>query len=112
MPNNSNGFITGFTLGMVAGACGFYLYATKDGAKVRRQIREEFEQAYATIPESEKQAYPDTLRGAIKHFFESIWVDSDLNQQDSSSKPRVANRPKQNTSAKTATKSPKFKNTK
>ncbi len=114
MPNDhsASGFVTGFTLGMVAGACGFYLYATQDGARVRKQIREEFERAYAAIPEREKNSYPNSLRGAIKHFFESVWVESGVGRQQSASKTKTKPKSQTTLSPKAAVKSPRFKNTK
>lgn len=108
MPNNGSGFLTGFTLGMVAGACGFYLYGTKQGAKVRGQIRDEFQKAYNAIPDAEKNAYPDSIRGSLKLMMDGILLDPAQKEQDKTKKKTKI----PSTVPKTPKKASRFKNTK
>jgi hypothetical protein len=37
-PKDTGSFTTGFTLGLFAGAAGYYLFGTEQGAKLRKQI--------------------------------------------------------------------------
>jgi len=38
-------FMTGFTVGLFAGATGYFLFATKQGAQLRRQLLKDWEDA-------------------------------------------------------------------
>jgi gas vesicle protein len=38
-------FVTGFTIGLFAGAAGYFLFATKKGAQVRKQLSQDWEDA-------------------------------------------------------------------
>jgi hypothetical protein len=42
-------FIGGLALGMFAGAAGFFLFGTKDGAKTRVKIEKEWQEAKVTL---------------------------------------------------------------
>lgn len=42
---NQGSFLGGLALGMFAGAAGFFLFATKDGAKTRQKLEKEWEGA-------------------------------------------------------------------
>lgn len=42
-------FLTGFTLGLFAGATGYFLFGTDRGAKVRRELKTEWDQAQAGL---------------------------------------------------------------
>lgn len=43
--NDSGQFTTGFTLGLLAGAAGFFLFGTKRGREVRHRLQAEWERA-------------------------------------------------------------------
>lgn len=45
MSDQEGSFLTGFTVGLFAGAAGYYLFATKKGAKLRTQLSQEWQQA-------------------------------------------------------------------
>lgn len=52
MSDQSQGsFIGGLALGMFAGAAGYFLFATKDGSKVRKKIEEEWQEAKVVLAE-------------------------------------------------------------
>lgn len=43
--HDSNSFVTGFTFGLFAGAAGYFLFGTKKGEELRRQLVIEWEEA-------------------------------------------------------------------
>ncbi len=47
--SDSGSFITGFTLGIFAGAFGYYAFATKDGKKLTTKISAEWAAAKSTL---------------------------------------------------------------
>jgi hypothetical protein len=52
MSNNDQGsFIGGLALGMFAGAAGYFLFATKDGSKVRKKMEGEWKEAKVILAE-------------------------------------------------------------
>ncbi|NCN87335.1 MAG: YtxH domain-containing protein [Candidatus Pacebacteria bacterium] len=48
---NQGSFIGGLALGMFAGAAGYFLFATKDGSKVRKEIEKEWQEAKEVLAE-------------------------------------------------------------
>lgn len=47
--SESNSFVTGFTIGLFAGAAGYFLFATEKGAKLRKQLADEWEVAKSQL---------------------------------------------------------------
>ncbi|MBD3279376.1 MAG: hypothetical protein GF390_01550 [Candidatus Pacebacteria bacterium] len=43
--DNQGSFLTGFSLGLFAGAAGFFLFATQDGRKTQKRLAAEWAQA-------------------------------------------------------------------
>lgn len=43
--NQSGSFVTGFTVGLFAGAAGYFLFATDRGEKVRQELQKEWKEA-------------------------------------------------------------------
>lgn len=48
---NQGSFIGGLALGMFAGAAGYFLFATKDGSKVRKKMENEWKEAKVILTE-------------------------------------------------------------
>lgn len=51
--SDSGSFTTGFTLGIFAGALGYFLFGTKDGNSMRQKIAREWEQAKEKLIEED-----------------------------------------------------------
>lgn len=50
MSEQSQGsFINGLAIGMFAGAAGYFLFATKDGSKIRKKVENEWQEAKAVL---------------------------------------------------------------
>ncbi len=55
MQEDSHGsFLNGFTIGLFAGAMGYFLFATDKGQKVRKQLNTEWEKARKELEDSGK----------------------------------------------------------
>ncbi len=50
-PAEQGSFMVGFTLGIFAGAAGYYLFATENGEKLRKKLTKEWEEAKANMIE-------------------------------------------------------------
>lgn len=48
---NQGSFLGGLALGLFAGAAGYFLFGTKDGEKVRKNIEQEWNSAKGTLAE-------------------------------------------------------------
>ena len=48
---NQGSFLGGLALGLFAGAAGYFLFATKDGAKIRRDVEKEWQSAKISLAE-------------------------------------------------------------
>ena len=60
-------FTTGFTVGLFAGAAGYYLFGTKQGAQLRRQLVQDWEDAKEHLVEEGVIAHSNvSLRGLLK----------------------------------------------
>ena len=46
---SASSFLPGFTMGLLAGAAGYYLFATEEGQQVRERLNEEWERAKAEM---------------------------------------------------------------
>lgn len=49
--HNQGSFVGGLALGMFAGAAGYFLFATKDGSKVRKKMEGEWKEAKVILAE-------------------------------------------------------------
>lgn len=70
MQEDSHGsFLNGFTIGLFAGAMGYFLFATDKGQKVRKQLNTEWEKAKKELEDSGKI---EKGKGTLRDFFGEI----------------------------------------
>lgn len=112
-------FLNGFTVGLFAGAAGYFLFGTKKGETIRHKISEEWEQAKVQLAD---QGVIESSDMTIREFLASIIEKSSFrdlidttNITDSTSKKTAKNQAKPSKSSKTTkeTQAPKrrlFKN--
>jgi len=50
-PSHPSSFLSGMTLGMMAGAVGYFLFATKKGGKIRRQLIKQAQEGWDEVGE-------------------------------------------------------------
>ncbi len=74
----SSSFMTGFTVGLFAGAAGYYLFATEKGKKLRRQLSQEWELAKDQLVADGAIVNPQTnLREFLHELFEKAFTFSE-----------------------------------
>lgn len=101
--SDQGSFLTGITIGMIAGAAGYFLFGTKDGKKIRKDLTKEWEGAKLHLLTQGKIDNPQlSLKDVIAEFINSMAPDDPKAQKAAASKTKVA--PKQKSSKK-------FKNT-
>lgn len=117
MPTEDSGtpsFVTGFSLGLIAGAAGFILFGTKKGVQLRRQLQQAFAEAYREeLAAGDELGAPASLREFLSAAVDKVKAELKL-----ANPPSGAQAGKNTASAKTksgkqkagSTKS-KFKNT-
>lgn len=72
--HDEGSFLTGFSLGIFAGAMGFFLFGTNDGKKIRHDLNQEWEKAKVKLAEDGIIANPDqNLRDVIHDYVAKIW---------------------------------------
>ncbi len=72
---DQSSFVSGFTIGLFAGAAGYFLFGTKRGAQIRRQLAEEWEDAQEHLSRegmvqpgvSLRDFFQDLLHTTVKH---------------------------------------------
>ena|SRR5258708_2804578 len=65
--SSQTSFTTGFTVGLFAGAAGYYLFGTKQGAVLRRQLLKDWEEAKEHLVEEGVISHNNvSLRGLFK----------------------------------------------
>lgn len=93
-------FLTGFSLGLFAGAIGFFLFASDDGKKYRQLINQEWEQAKDKLAEKGLiKSKNISLRSLVAHFLPQIESTSKKNKPLAKAKALPAQR--KSTSTKT-----------
>jgi hypothetical protein len=71
--NSGGSFLSGFTFGLFAGAAGYFLFGTERGAKVRRQLEEEWRAAQSKMfSEGVIDAPTISLRDMLKDFVHKV----------------------------------------
>ena len=75
MPQKDQGsFLTGFSLGLFAGAAGYFLFGTHSGKKVRQDLSKEWDQAKEKLAQDGIIDDPDaSLRDVVHKFVAKIW---------------------------------------
>lgn len=93
-------FLTGFTVGLFAGAAGLFLFGTKDGEKVRRSLNQEWKQAKEKLAEDGVIENKDqTLREIVEGVFKKIQGE----MQSSTHQPNKTSRSKKTPTKKKKT---------
>ncbi len=84
-------FLTGFTVGMLAGAAGLFLFGTKDGSKIRKQLSQEWDSAKLQLFTQGHIDNPQAKLGDIvRDFMNSLTVEASKSTPKSAkSKPAV-----------------------
>ncbi|MFZ1721281.1 MAG: YtxH domain-containing protein [Microgenomates group bacterium] len=77
MKNNSSSdsgsFVTGFTIGLFAGAVGYYLFASKKGTTLLKKVTSEWEKAQKQFPEEITETLSNVnIRSLITNAVDSI----------------------------------------
>jgi gas vesicle protein len=92
-------FLTGFTIGLFAGAAGYFLFATDKGGKVRKSLAREWQEAQQSWLATEQVAGGTaSLRDLARDFFSQILgTESPSAKKTASSKKATPTVHKKNT---------------
>lgn len=107
-------FVTGFGLGLLAGAAGFVLFGTKKGSIIRRDLQKAFAQAYEQeIASGAVTGEAISLRDFLTTAFTNVKAELELESTTAAKQTKVSSRHSAKTrghkSKSTETKT-KFKN--
>lgn len=90
-PPEQSSFVAGFSLGLIAGAAGYFLFATERGAKVRKQLITEWEGAKdQMVKEGVLPNKQVSIRQFLQNMFEEVFQASLPDELMTSSKQRKA----------------------
>lgn len=94
--DDQGSFLTGFTLGIFAGAAGYYLFATDKGKKLRTELNKEWEQARSQIgPETfQHSSIRDMLYSLAKAMQIDLPAKKEKGSPKKSSKPSTSSKNK------------------
>lgn len=107
--DDSGSFLTGFTLGMFAGAASLFLFGTERGNKVRSRMAEEWEEAKEYL---EEEGVIEKGKTTIRDVFKSV-VDNIQQRQSEAKKAKPKAKPQTIAKKPTSKSAPKkFKRTK
>jgi hypothetical protein len=70
--SESGGFIAGFSLGVFAGAAGYFLFGTQKGAKLRRRLINEWDNAKDHLV---KEGVIDDPQISLRDFFQNLFKE-------------------------------------
>ncbi len=82
--NEHGSFLTGFTIGLFAGAASLFLFGTKRGAKVRTRLAQEWDEAKHYL---ESEGVIEQGKTSIRDVFQSIVDNFQDHQEPTKSKP-------------------------
>ena len=107
---DNGSFLTGFTIGLFAGAAGYFLFATDKGEKARKALAKEWQEAQQSWFTSEEVG-PGTssLRELAKDFFGTL-IQGGASATRASKEDTMEKEKKASTAKKTTSAAPK-KNT-
>lgn len=100
--SDTGSFLGGFTLGIFAGAAGFFLFGTDKGRRLKDVLVDEWQQA--------KSQLPDRGDGLMNiHSLRDLWgiIQTNIEQATEEGKAKAAARPRKKTTGKVS----KFKGT-
>lgn len=100
--SDSGSFLGGFTLGIFAGAAGFFLFGTDKGRKLKEELVREWQHAQAELPDR-----GDGLMNIQS--LRDVWgiIQNSIEQATADGKAKVAARPRKKSPEKVS----KFKGT-
>lgn len=81
--SDNGSFWTGFSVGMLAGAVSYFLFATDKGEKVRKELKDEWHQAQKQTIEPAGQAAAVSIRTLIKDVIDQVTTRFDLQEKKS-----------------------------
>ncbi len=101
-PAQQGSFVSGFTIGLMAGAAGYFLFGTQRGTAIRKQLIKEWEGAKENmVKEGVIADNQISLRGVIQQFVQSAFqVSVDLSKTSLAAKARKGKPVKRRGSAK------------
>lgn len=71
--NSGGSFLSGFTIGLFAGAAGYFLFGTERGAQVRKQLEAEWRAAQSKMYAEGVIDHPNiSLRDMLKNFVHKV----------------------------------------
>ena len=85
--SDQGGFVAGFSVGLFAGAAGYFLFATPQGAKLRKQLMQEWETAKDYMAKEGVTDGRISLREFLQDFFQEVFHASLPQELMTSSKP-------------------------
>lgn len=93
-PPEQGNFVAGFSLGLLAGAAGYFLFATEKGSKVRKQLVQEWEGAQDHMVKEGVIAAGSkiSIRQYLQHMFEEVFQASLPDELMTPSKLRKASK--------------------
>lgn len=87
--HDQGSFLTGLTMGMVAGAAGYFLFGTKDGKKIRHKLGKEWDTAKLHLLTQGTIDNPQlTLRDVVKEFIDAMAPDSEKTARTAANKAK------------------------
>jgi len=91
---DQGGFIAGFSIGLLAGAAGYFLFGTKRGAEIRHELVKEWENAQEHLAkEGVISSQPLSLRNFLQNLSEEVFHASLPTELMSSLKPKKLLKP-------------------
>jgi len=89
MSENQGNFLTGFTIGLFAGAGGYFIFGTKKGDQVRQQLMKEWEKAKSDLVKQGVIEEGKSLRELLYEVVEKLDDGETTNQKDPSASLRM-----------------------
>lgn len=87
--DDQGSFLTGFGVGLVAGAAGYFLFGTDKGKKVRQELAEEWETAKAKM---EKEGVIENKAASLRQVIGDVVTK--VSKELSGAKPQTEKKPK------------------
>lgn len=78
-PSSDQGsFLAGFSIGLIAGAVGYFLFATDKGEKVRDSIQEEWQSAQKRVMNNGGEAVQASIRDLVKQAVDQVMAKIEI----------------------------------
>lgn len=107
--SDQGSFVTGFTIGLFAGAAGYFLFGTDRGKKLKKQIASEWQTAQSTVhtQQPNESGLASTLP-SIREFVKNV-INSAMEMGEA--KKASANKTAKSASKETSKEAPRAKKT-